>query len=66
MKKDIHYFNKICYSARRFDEIAILIDESDNEGQSLKEKRARLITKLAGKTDDLSAERIANYLEENK
>ena len=63
---DIHYFNEICYPAKHYQDLANMINQSSYESDVFKENRARLIKLLAGKMDGLSAERIANYLEENK
>lgn len=62
---DIHYFNEVCHSARKYNELAAMVEKSKNENATFKESKARLITQLAGKMDGLSAQRIVNYLEEN-
>lgn len=62
---DIHYFNQICHPARKYTEVASMIDNSYKESQAFKENKARLIAQLAGKIDGFAALRIVNYLEEN-
>ncbi len=62
---DIHYFNEICHPARKYTELASMIDNTYKESQAFKENKAGLITQLAGKMDGLSAQRIVNYLEKN-
>ncbi len=62
---DIHYFNQICHTARKYTELTSMIDNSYKESQVFKENKARLITQLAGKMDGFAALRIVNYLEGN-
>lgn len=62
---DIHYFNEICHTARKYTEVAAMIDNSYKESRDFKENKARLIAQLAGKIDGFAALRIVNYLEEN-
>lgn len=66
LDEDIHYFHEICHPARHYQDLAIMIDKANSESKVFKGNRARLIKQLAGKMDGLSAERIVNYLEQNK
>ncbi|BDF96586.1 CDP-glycerol glycerophosphotransferase family protein [Pseudoalteromonas sp. KAN5] len=63
---DINYFNEICHPAKHYQEVITTLRKPIFESMIFKENRARVIKRLAGKIDGLSAERIANYLEENK